>query len=151
MKRAEFNEKMIQRIEELKQATYQYLQALLEMRDEEMREKGLWNERIFQEILGAAVNVLSQRGFFICNPYIFEEFKIPYLCTLAECRCKECTRQDEFMHRERMYAYIEDILEGAGFNITCLEDSITVSENVTGDSFVIRITVPEGKKSSVKF
>lgn len=50
------------------------------------------------------------------------------------------------MHRERMYAYIEDILEGAGFHLTCMEDSIAAIEESTGAPFMIRITTQEGEK-----
>ena len=82
------------------------------------------------------------------QPYIFEEFKIPYLCTLAECKCKKCTRQDDFMHRERMCAYIQDILEGAGFQVAGMEKGIVAKEEGTDDTFMIRIMVQEGLKDA---
>ena len=106
MKKPEFNEKMLQRIEEIKRATYKYLQALLEVDDNEMDTLGLWDDKILQELSAYATHMLERKNMFICSPYIFEEFRIPYLCTLAECKCKKCTRQDDFMHKERMCAYI---------------------------------------------
>ena len=101
MKKPELNEKMLQRVEEIQLATYKYLQALLEVDDKEMEALGLWNDNILQELSGYAMSILSRKNLFVCSPYIFEEYKIPYLCTLAECKCKKCVRQDEFMHKEQ--------------------------------------------------
>ena len=115
MKKPELNEKMLQRVEEIKLATYKYLQALLEVDDKEMEALGLWNDNILQKLSGYTMSILSRKNLFVCSPYIFEEYKIPYLCTLAECKCKKCVRQDEFMHKERMCAYVQDLLEGAGY------------------------------------
>lgn len=140
MKKPEFNEKMLQRIEEIKRATYKYLQALLEVDDNEMDTLGLWDDEILQELSAYATHMLERKNLFICSPYIFEEFKIPYLCTLAECKCKKCTRQDDFMHKERMCAYIEDVLKGAGFSaIEITEAGIVLREENMEEAFLIRI------------
>lgn len=144
MKKPEFNEKMLQRIEEIKMATYKYLQALLEVDDKEMEALGLWDDKTLQELSAYATHMLERKGLFICCPYIFEEFKIPYLCTLAECKCKKCTRQDAFMHKERMCAYIEDVLKGAGFSaIEITEAGIVLREENMEEAFLIRITRKE--------
>ncbi|MBR4059221.1 MAG: hypothetical protein IKK03_05195 [Lachnospiraceae bacterium] len=144
MKKPEFNEKMLQRIEEIKMATYKYLQTLLEVDDKEMEALGLWEDKILQELSAYATHMLERKNMFICSPYIFEEFKIPYLCTLAECKCRKCTRQDAFMHKERMCAYIEDVLKGAGFSILEItEEGIVIREDNRKESFLIRITQKE--------
>lgn len=144
MKKPEFNEKMLQRIEEIKRATYKYLQALLEVDDNEMDTLGLWDDKILQELSAYATHMLERKNMFICSPYIFEEFRIPYLCTLAECKCKKCNRQDDFMHKERMCAYIEDVLKGAGFSILEMtEEGIVIREDNRKESFLIRITQKE--------
>lgn len=144
MKKPEFNKKMLQRIEEIKMATYKYLQTLLEVDDKEMEALGLWEDKILQELSAYATHMLERKGLFICSPYIFEEFKIPYLCTLAECKCRKCTRQDAFMHKERMCAYIEDVLKGAGFSILEIaEEGIVIREDNRKESFLIRITRKE--------
>ena len=144
MKKPEFNEKMLQRIEEIKMATYKYLQTLLEVDEKEMEALGLWEDKILQELSAYATHMLERKNMFICSPYIFEEFKIPYLCTLAECKCRKCTRQDAFMHKERMCAYIEDVLKGAGFSILEItEEGIVIREDNRKESFLIRITQKE--------
>ena len=149
MKKPEFNEKMLQRIEEIKRATYKYLQALLEVDDKEMETLGLWDDKILQELSGYATTMLSRKNLFICSPYIFEEFMIPYLCTLAECRCKKCTRQDAFMHKERMCAYIEDVLKGAGFSvINMTEEGIVLREENMEKAFLIRIDQQEDESDA---
>lgn len=149
MKKPELNEKMLQRIEEIKLATYKYLQALLEVDDEEMEKLGLWDDKILQELSGYATTMLSRKNLFICSPYIFEEFRIPYLCTLAECRCKKCTRQDAFMHKERMCAYIEDVLKEAGFSvINMTEEGIVIREENMEKAFLIRIDQQEDESDA---
>jgi len=147
MKKPEFNEKMLQRIEEIKLATYKYFQALLEVDDKEMDTLGLWDDKILQELSAYATHMLERKNFFICSPYIFEEFKIPYLCTLAECKCKKCTRQDAFMHKERMCAYIESVLKQAGFSIINMtEEGIVIKEEDMDASFLVRIDRHEDKE-----
>lgn len=44
MQKAELTKKMLVRIEEIQQAGYKYLQALLEVDDEKMKELGPWTE-----------------------------------------------------------------------------------------------------------
>ncbi len=147
MKKPEFNEKMLQRVEEIKLATYKYLQALLEVDDKEMKTLGLWDDKILQELSAYATHTLERKNLFICSPYIFEEFRIPYLCTLAECKCKKCTRQDAFMHKERMCAYIEDVLKGAGFSvINMTEEGIVIKEEDMDASFLVRIDRQEDEE-----
>ena len=88
MQKAEFTEKMLERIEEIQQAGYKYLKALLEVDDEKMKELGPWTEDDFRSLLADGMSILSKKGLFICNPYIFEEFTPPFRCTLAECKCE---------------------------------------------------------------
>ena len=149
MKKPELNEKMLQRVEEIKLATYKYLQALLEVDDKEMEALGLWDDKFLQELSTYATNMLERKNLFICSPYIFEEFKIPYLCTLAECKCKKCTRQDAFMHKERMCAYIEDVLKGAGFSvINMTKEGIVIREENMEEAFLIRIDQQEDESDA---
>ena len=149
MKKPELNEKMLQRVEEIKLATYKYLQALLEVDDKEMEALGLWDDKFLQELSAYATNMLERKNLFICSPYIFEEFKIPYLCTLAECKCKKCVRQDEFLHKERMCAYVQELLEGAGFSISSMEEGgISVKEDDSDDTFLIHIALEERPKDA---
>ena len=149
MKKPELNEKMLQRDEEIKLATYKYLQALLEVDDKEMEALGLWDDKFLQELSAYATNMLERKNLFICSPYIFEEFKIPYLCTLAECKCKKCTRQDVFMHKERMCAYIEDVLKGAGFSvINMTKEGIVIREENMEEAFLIRIDQQEDESDA---
>ena len=149
MKKPELNEKMLQRVEEIKLATYKYLQALLEVDDKEMEALGLWDDKFLQELSAYATNMLERKNLFICSPYIFEEFKIPYLCTLAECKCKKCTRQDAFMHKERMCAYIEDVLKGAGFSvINMTKEGIVIREENMEEAFLIRIDQQEDESDA---
>lgn len=149
MKKPELNEKMLQRVEEIKLATYKYLQALLEVDDKEMEALGLWDDKFLQELSAYATNMLERKNLFICSPYIFEEFKIPYLCTLAECKCKKCTRQDAFMHKERMCAYIEDLLKGAGFSvINMTKEGIVIREENMEEAFLIRIDQQEDESDA---
>jgi len=149
MKKPELNEKMLQRVEEIKLATYKYLQALLEVDDKEMEALGLWDDKFLQELSAYATNMLERKNLFICSPYIFEEFKIPYLCTLAECKCKKCTRQDVFMHKERMCAYIEDLLKGAGFSvINMTKEGIVIREENMEEAFLIRIDQQEDESDA---
>ena len=140
---------MLQRVEEIKLATYKYLQALLEVDDKEMEALGLWDDKFLQELSAYATNMLERKNLFICSPYIFEEFKIPYLCTLAECKCKKCTRQDAFMHKERMCAYIEDVLKGAGFSvINMTKEGIVIREENMEEAFLIRIDQQEDESDA---
>ena len=60
MKKTELNEKMLQRVEEIKLATYKYLQALLEVDDKEMEALGLWNDNILQKLSGYTMSILSR-------------------------------------------------------------------------------------------
>ena len=73
MKKPEFNEKMLQRIEEIKMATYKYLQALLEVDDKEMEALGLWDDKTLQELSAYATHMLERKGLFICCPVTIQD------------------------------------------------------------------------------
>ena len=149
MQKAELTEKMLERIEEIQQAGYKYLQALLEVDDEKMKELGPWTEEELRELMSDGMSILNKRGLFICNPYIFEEFAPPFRCTLAECKCEKCTRQDEFMYKERISGYMHEILEDAEYEVVGTEaGSIEFKEKGSDNYYRLQVTVKEGTKKA---
>ena len=57
--------------------------------------------------------------------------------------------QDEFMHKERMCAYVQELLEGAGFSISSMEEGgISVKEDDSDDTFLIHIALEERPKDA---
>ncbi|MBR2037813.1 MAG: hypothetical protein IKJ39_12520 [Lachnospiraceae bacterium] len=144
MQKVELTEKMLERIEEIQQAGYKYLKALLEVDDEKMKELGPWTEDDFRSLLADGMSILSKKGLFICNPYIFEEFTPPFRCTLAECKCEECTRQDEFMYKERIAGYMRELLEDAEYEVVVTEEgAIAFKEKGLGNRYQLQVTVQE--------
>ena len=144
MQKAELTEKMIERIEEIQQAGYRYLQALLEVDDEKMKELGPWTEEELRELMSDGMSILSRKGLFICNPYIFEEFTPPFRCTLAECKCEKCTRQDEFMYKERIAGYMHELLEDAEYEVLGTEEgAIEFKEKALDNRYQLQVTVQE--------
>lgn len=145
MQKVELTEKMLERIEEIQQAGYKYLQALLEVDDEKMKALGPWTEEDARNLLAVGMSILNKRGIFICNPYIFEEFTPPFRCTLAECKCEKCTRQNEFMYKERISGYMHELLEDAEYEVVGIEEGfIEFKEKGSDNRYQLQVTVQEG-------
>ena len=145
MQKAELTEKMLERMKEIQQAGYRYLQALLEVDDEEMKELGPGTEGDFRNLLADGMSILNKKGLFVCNPYIFEEFTPPFRCTLAECKCKKCTRQEEFMYKERITGYMREVLEDAEYEVLGTEDgSIVFKEKGLDNRYRLQVKLHEG-------
>lgn len=141
MQEIEMNDKMLERRDQIDNATYHLFQELLDVTDEEAEKIYPWDIADIELLQGYAISILSRKGHFICNPSITTKEGRQYRCTLTECYCKECKCQDAFMEKERILGCIEESLDREGLEITdTTEDSITFRENTTSSDFKLSIT-----------
>lgn len=141
MQEVEMNDKMLERREQIDNATYHLFQELLDITDEEAEKIYPWDIADIELLQGYAISILNRKGHYICNPSITTREDRQYRCTLTECYCKECKYQDEFMEKERILGCIEDSLDREGLEIiSTTEDSITFREKTTMSDFNLSIT-----------
>ena len=138
----EMNQRMLERLDSIDNATYRYLMQLLELGMDEAENKFPWNIEIFREVFEDAVAVLNKHGYSVCDPYIStQDTGRQYRCTLSECGCKSCNCQDEFMEKERLISNIEDAVALTGMKIMDgNKDSIIVRGESTDTDFEIRVS-----------
>ncbi len=137
----EINQKMAERADDIDNATYQYLAALLELGDDEAGEKFPWNIEILRKVFDSAVSILLEHGYAVCNPYVATSKNgRQYLCTLSECGCESCSCQDEFMEKDRILSGIEDAAALGGLKVLDGDhDSIIVRNSRLDMDFEIAI------------
>ena len=138
----EMNQRMLERVDSIDNATYWYLMQLLELGVDEAEKKFPWNIEILREVFEGVVAVLENHGYKVCDPYIsMPEAGRQYRCTLSECGCESCNCQDEFMEKERLISNIEDAVASNGLKIIGGgKDSIIVRENSVDTDFEIRVS-----------
>lgn len=138
----EMNQRMLERIDIIDNATYRYLIQLLELGEDEAEKKFPWNIEILRGAFEDAVAVLNKHGYSVCDPCISTpESGRQYRCTLSECGCGSCSCQDEFMEKERIISSIEDAVTMNGLKIVGSgKDSVIVRENCIDADFEIRIS-----------
>ena len=141
-KEVEMNQRMLERLDSIDNATYCYLMQLLELSVDGAEDKFPWDIGIFREVLENAVAVLEKHGYKVCDPYIStSEVGRQYRCTLSECGCKSCNCQDEFMEKERLISNIEDAVAQTGMEIMDgNKDSIIVRGKSIDTDFEIRVS-----------
>lgn len=138
----EMNQRMLERVDSIDNATYWYLIQLLGLSVDEAEKKFPWNIEILREAFEGAVAVLNKHGYNVCDPYISTpDFGRQYRCTLSECGCGSCNCQDEFMEKERLISNIEDAVAITGLKIIGGgKDSIIVREGSVDTDFEIRVS-----------
>ena len=141
-KEVEMNQRMIERVDRIHNATYSYLMELLELDVDGAGKMFPWDIEILRRVFEDAVAVLESHGYKVCDPYISTpEAGRPYRCTLTECGCESCSCQDEFMEKERLISNIEDTLALTGMEIVGgNKDSIIVREGRMDTDFEIRVS-----------
>lgn len=142
----EMNAKMVERADDIDNAAYRYLAELLELDEDEAKERFPWNIEILRKVFDSSVSILQEYGHTVCNPYVAtSENGRRYRCTLSECGCKSCNCQDEMMEKERLLSNIEDAVAITGLKIISgEEDSIIVREGSIDTDFEIRVSQHAG-------
>lgn len=140
MQEVELNDKMIERRDQIDNATYRLFQELLDLSDEEAEKVYPWDIADIMELQGYAIAILNRKDHYVCNPSVTTKDGRQYRCTLSECFCKNCKCQDEFMEKERILCCIEESLDREGLEITGItEDSISIRERTSASDFKISI------------
>ncbi len=147
MQEIEMSNRMLERRDQIDNATYQLFQELLDATDEEVEELYPWDIADIEFLQGYAISILNRKGHYICNPSITTRENRQCRCTLTECYCRECKYQNEFMEKERILGSIEESLEHEGLEILGItEDSILFRENTTKSDFKLSIEVISRKE-----
>ena len=138
----EMNQLMAKRAYWIDVHTYWYLMCLLELDVEEAKKKIPWDTEILKKVFDSAVSILKEYGHAVCSPHVCTpESGRQYRCTLSECGCGSCSRQEEFMEKERILSNIEGTAAMNGLEIIGGgEDSIIVREGCTDKDFEIRVS-----------
>ena len=141
-KKVRMNQRMKERVQRIDNQTYWYLIQLLDLEVDEAKKKLPRNTKIFKEVFQAATAVLEKHGYNVCSPHIStSETGRQYLCTPSECGCESCSRQDEFMEKERLFSSIENAVALSGLKVLDGDnDCILVRAAGTDMDFEIRIT-----------
>lgn len=141
-KKVRMNQRMKERVQRIDNQTYWYLMQLLDLEVDEAKKKFPRNTKIFKEVFKAATAVLEKHGYRVCSPHIStSETGRQYLCTPSECGCESCSRQDEFMEKERLFSSIENAIALSGLKILDGDnDCILVRAGSTDIDFEIRIS-----------
>ena len=80
----EMNAKMVERADDIDNATYRYLAELLELDEDEAEERFPWNIEILRKVFDSSVSTLQEYGHTVCNPYVAtSENGRRYRCTLS--------------------------------------------------------------------
>lgn len=141
-KKVRMNRRMKERVQSIDTQTYWYLIQLLDLEVDEAKKKFPRNTKIFNEVSKAATAVLEKHGYRVCSPHIStSETGRQCLCTPSECGCESCSRQDEFMEKERLFSSIENALALSGLKILDGDnDRIIVRAGSADIDFEIRIS-----------
>lgn len=141
-KKVRLNQRMKERIQQMENQTYWYLMQLLDLEVDEAKKKFPRNTKIFNEVSKAATAVLEKHGYRVCSPHIStSETGRQCLCTPSECGCESCSRQAEFMEKERLFSSIENAIALSGLKILDGDnDCIIVRAGSADKDFEIRIS-----------
>lgn len=133
---------MKERVQQIDNQTYWYLMQLLDLEVDEAKKKFPRNTKIFNEVIKAATALLEKHGYRVCNPHIStSETGRQCLCTPSERGCESCSRQAEFMEKERLFSSIENAIALSGLKILDGDnDYIIVRAGSADKDFEIRIS-----------
>lgn len=140
--KVKMNQRMTERIQWIDKQTCWYLMQLLNLDMDEAKKEFPRDAEILKEVSKAATAILKKHGYKICSPYLTtSETGRQYLCTPSECGCESCSRQDEFMEKERLFSSIENAIALSGLKILDGDnDCILVRADGTDMDFEIRIS-----------
>ena len=137
----EMTQRMAERAGWIDTQTYWYLMQLLNLDMDEAKKEFPRDAKILKEVSKAATAILKKHGYKICSPYITtSETGRQYLCTPSNCGCESCSRQDEFMEKERLFSSIENAIALSGLKVLDGDnDCILVRADGTDMDFEIHI------------
>ena len=140
--KVKMNQRMTERIQWINKQTCWYLMQLLNLDMDEAKKEFPRDAKILKEVSKAATAILKKHGYKICSPYITtSETGRQYLCTPSNCGCESCSRQDEFMEKERLFSSIENAVALSGLKVLGGDnDCILVRADSTDMDFEIRIS-----------
>lgn len=93
-KEVELNDLMMERADVLDNCIYQTLLTILEIKPEDADIELPWDINMIRETLDAVTDVLAQNGRYGCDPYVEHKEGKSYLCSIEDCGCKVCIRQE---------------------------------------------------------
>lgn len=139
--KVKMNQRMTERIQWIDKQTCWYLIQLLNLDMDEAKKEFPRDAEILKEVSKAATAILKKHGYKICSPYLTtSEMGRQYLCTPSECGCESCSRQDEFMEKERLFSSIENAIALSGLKVLDGDnDCILVRADGTDMDFEIHI------------